>query len=96
VAIVTATIPKAVVVPQAAIVSGEEGGSAVLVIRAGSTVNLQAVEIGVRDGDKLQVLSGVSPGDQVVVVGGAGLDDKAKVRIVKPGEKEEKEEDEKK
>jgi len=46
------------------------------------------------------VVSGVSAGDRVVTVGGLGLDDKAKVRILKPGEKrpgevEEKDEDEK-
>ena len=33
-----------------------------------------------REGDKVQILSGVSPGDEVVVVGRLGLEDKAKVR----------------
>ena len=38
-----------------------------------------------REGDKVQVLNGVRPGDEVVVVGGIGLDDKAKVRVVEAG-----------
>ena len=44
-----------------------------------------------READKVQSLSGASPGDQVVTVGGVGLDDNAKVRVVQPGEKEEEE-----
>ena len=31
-------------------------------------------------------IEGVQPGERVVVVGGLGLEDGAKVRIVKPGE----------
>ena len=49
----------------------------------------------------MQVLKGVSPGEQVITVGGVGLDDGAKVRIVAAGEekeagKDEDEDDEKK
>jgi multidrug efflux pump subunit AcrB len=34
-----------------------------------------------------QVLSGVEPGQRVVTVGGLGIDDKATVHVIKPGEK---------
>ena len=37
------------------------------------------VKLGVREGDKVQMLNGVRPGEEVVTVGGIGLDDKAKV-----------------
>jgi hypothetical protein len=47
------------------------------------------VEVGAREGDKVQILSGVAEGDQVITVGGLGLDDKAKVKIG-GGEKDEK------
>jgi HlyD family secretion protein len=50
-------------------------------------VHQRKVEVGVRQPDKVQILSGVASGEQVVVVGGIGLDDKAKVKIVKPDEK---------
>ena len=48
----------------------------------------------------VQVTAGVEPGEKVITVGGVGLEDKAKVRIMKPGEKpagekEEKDADEK-
>ena len=90
-AIVTDIIRNATMVPAAAILPGEEGGTAVLTVSADSIAHLRPVEVGVRMGDKAQILSGVSPGDEVVVVGGLGVDDKAKVKIV--GGNEEKEED---
>ena len=42
----------------------------------------------------MQIVSGVAPGDRVITTGGLGLDDKAKVRIVQAGEKEEGAKDE--
>jgi HlyD family secretion protein len=91
VSIVTEVLKDVVVVPAAAILPGEEGGTAVLVLGADNTVHLKKVEVGVREQDKVQILSGASPGDQVVTVGGLGLEDNAKVRIVQPGEKDEEE-----
>ena len=90
VTIVTAILKDVTVVPASALLPGEEGGTVVDTIGADSTIHQKKVEVGVREPDKVEILSGVSPGDQVVVVGGMGLDDKAKVRIVKPGEEERK------
>ena len=92
--IVTETIKAATVVPIAAILPGEEGGTAVLVVPDGKVVHRRAVQLGVREGDKVQILNGVRPGEDVVIVGGVGLDDKAKVRVVTPGAPEEADEDE--
>jgi multidrug efflux pump subunit AcrA (membrane-fusion protein) len=39
------------------------------------------IEVGVRQGEKVQILSGLKPGEQVITVGGVGLEDGAKVRI---------------
>jgi HlyD family secretion protein len=89
VAITVATIKDAAVVPGSAIVSGEEGGTAVMTISADNTAHMKKVEVGVREGDKVQILSGVAPGDRVITVGAVGLEDKAKIRIAKPGEKDE-------
>jgi HlyD family secretion protein len=89
VTIVTATLKDVTLVPASAILPGEEGGTVVDAIGAGNTIHQKKVEVGVREPDKAQILSGVSPGDQVVTVGGLGLDDNSKVRIVKPGEEEE-------
>jgi len=40
------------------------------------------VDVGIREGDKVQLLNGVKPGESVVIVGGLGVDDKAKVKVL--------------
>jgi HlyD family secretion protein len=71
----------ATVVPLAAILPAEEGGTAVLTVSPDSIAHRRAVKLGVREGNQVQILSGVTPGEKVVVVGGIGLDDKAEVKI---------------
>jgi len=80
--IITELVKNATTVPSAAILPGEEGGTAVLVIDADSVAHRHAVKLGIREGDKVQILNGARPGDEVVVVGGLGVDDKAKVKKV--------------
>jgi HlyD family secretion protein len=93
VTIVAETVKNATVVPATAILPGEEGGTAVLTVGSDSTAHKKNVELGIREGDKVQILNGVRPGDQVVVVGGMGVDDKAKVRIVDTSVEEADDED---
>jgi len=81
-AIATEVYKAATVVPVAAILPGEEGGTAVLAVSSDSIAHKRAVTLGVREGNQVQILSGANPGEEVVVVGGMGLDDKAKVKIV--------------
>ncbi|HLI84916.1 MAG TPA: efflux RND transporter periplasmic adaptor subunit [Bryobacteraceae bacterium] len=87
--ILTATIKNAALVPSAAILPGEEGGQAVLVVGADSVAHLRPVDVGIHYGDKVQILNGVRPGEEVVVAGGLGVDDKAKVKIVGASEAQE-------
>jgi multidrug efflux system membrane fusion protein len=86
------TIRNASIIPVSAILPGEKGGTSVLTVSPDSTAHLRPVDVGVRYGDKVQIIRGVNPGDEVVTVGGLGVDDKAKVRIV--GDAEEKADDE--
>jgi hypothetical protein len=67
----------------------------VIAVDETNTAHLTKVQVGVREGDLVQVLyelqpdatvEGVQPGERVVTVGGLGLEDDAKVRVVKPGE----------
>jgi len=46
------------------------------------------VRLGVREGNKVQILSGANPGEDVVIVGGLGVDDKGKVKIIDTSVKE--------
>jgi len=97
VSIVAETLKDAVVVPPAALLPNAEGETTVMVVGADSVAHERKVEVGVREPDKVQILNGVKPGEQVITVGGVGLEDKAKVSIQKPGEKPagEKEADDK-
>jgi multidrug efflux pump subunit AcrA (membrane-fusion protein) len=90
VGVVTAEAVNAMVVPLTAILPGEEGGTAVVVVSSDSVAHLRKVDVGIREGDKVQLLNGVKPGESVVVVGGLGVEDKAKVKVLTaPGESDD-------
>ena len=46
-----------------------------------------------RQGERVQIVSGVQEGDQVVTSGGLGLEDKAKVAIQKPKSEDDDDDD---
>jgi RND family efflux transporter MFP subunit len=99
-AIVAATIDGAIVVPSSAILASDEGGSMVVVVDDKDVAHQKKIQVGVQEENLTQVIAGLTPGDRVVTVGGLGLDDKARVRVLKPGEKrpgevEEKDEEDK-
>ncbi len=93
VTIVTETIKNAMLIPVAAVLPGETGGTAVLVIDSDQVAHRRAVQLGVKQGDKVQVLSGVAQREDVVIVGGLGVDDKQKVKVVQPNAPGEDDED---
>ena len=101
VSIIAETIQNTIVVPATALLNSDEGGPKVMVIDKGSVAHERKISVGVRQGDRVQIVSGLTAGDQVVTSGGLGLEDKAKVTIQKPKEEDEdedadKEEDDKK
>jgi multidrug efflux system membrane fusion protein len=74
------TLSGVTVAPVAAIQHGAPG-SFVYRVKPDETVGVQAVKTGITDGDRVQILSGLEPGDTVVVDGADRLRDGAKVRI---------------
>ena len=80
-------IPNAIVVPGSALLSLEEGGEKVMVAGADGTAHERKVEVGVRQGDRVQILKGVKEGERVITVGGLGLEDKARLRLPSRGRK---------
>ncbi len=91
VAIIAETIQDTMVVPASALLNGDEGGQKVMVIDKDSVAHEHMVSVGVRQGDRVQIVSGVSEGDQVVTSGGLGLDDKSKVTVQQPKSEDEDE-----
>jgi hypothetical protein len=53
------------------------------------------VQVGIRTPEKVQILSGVDAGARVIVAGGLGLQDGAKVRLAETDKKEDDKKDEK-
>jgi multidrug efflux pump subunit AcrA (membrane-fusion protein) len=81
-------IKNAVIVPVSALLSSDQGGDKVMIAGADGLAHDSKVQTGVREGDEVQILSGVNPGDQVITQGGLGLDDRAKIQATKPGQGE--------
>lgn len=75
------TIPNALQVPANAVMPGEDGGTNVLVMAPDGTAKKRSVKLGIRTSDKVQILEGVTPADNVITEGGYGLDDGTKVKI---------------
>ena len=74
-------INDAIVVPVAALLSTDQGGDKVMVAGKDSLAHDHPVTVGVREGDLAQITEGIATGDQVIVEGGLGLDDKAKIDV---------------
>ena len=75
------TVPNAVQLPPSAILPGEDGGTAVLIVGADNTAHKRAITVGLRTSEAVQITSGVTPADIVVTQNGYGLDDGTKVKL---------------
>jgi multidrug efflux pump subunit AcrA (membrane-fusion protein) len=84
VSIVAETLRDTMVVPATAILNSDDGGQKVMVVTGDNVAHERRVNVGIRQGDRVQIISGLQSGDQVVVSGGLGLEDKAKVAIQQP------------
>jgi multidrug efflux pump subunit AcrA (membrane-fusion protein) len=71
------------VVPASAVISLDEGARAVFVVDSGRAVR-RRIETGLDDGRRVQLRSGVRPGEEVVVAGQAKLEDGRLVRVKPP------------
>ncbi len=94
VSIVAATLEGSTLIPAAAVLPNAEGETIVLVVDDKNVAHEKVVQIGVREPEMVQIVAGVDVGQRVVTQGGLGLEDKAKVRVMKPGEKAAGEKDE--
>jgi HlyD family secretion protein len=94
VSIVAATLEGATLVPAAAVLPNAEGETIVLVVDDKDIAHEKVVQIGLREPEMVQIVAGVELGQRVVTSGGLGLEDKSKVRVMKPGEKKAGEKDE--
>ncbi|HEX3986468.1 MAG TPA: efflux RND transporter periplasmic adaptor subunit [Acidobacteriaceae bacterium] len=81
------TVPRALVVPSAAVVVASSGKSAVMVIGADGVAHQTPVTTGISDNGQTQILSGLSAGQPVVTTGAASMDDGTHVKVAAPDDK---------
>jgi HlyD family secretion protein len=93
VSIIAETIQNTLVVPVTALLNSDEGGQKIMIVTGGNVARERKISVGVRQGDRVQILSGIQPGDQVITSGGLGVDDKAKVIVQAPKSDEDEDED---
>jgi multidrug efflux system membrane fusion protein len=75
--------PNALVVPTAAVITGQQGPYA-FVVKADSTTEVRNVKVARSAGDQIVIAEGLSEGDQVVTEGQLRLTAGAKVQIKQP------------
>jgi multidrug efflux pump subunit AcrA (membrane-fusion protein) len=93
VAIIAETIQDTLIVQSSALLNSDDGGQKVMVVVDNKIARERMVSVGVRQGDRVQILSGLQEGDQVVTSGGLGLEDKAKVTVQAPKLEDDDDED---
>ncbi len=72
--------PSALLLPRVSVI--RELRAAHVFVTEDDTAVKKAVELGLEEGDVVEVLSGVSAGDKVVVAGQGGLDDGQKIKVL--------------
>ncbi len=69
VTIVAKTVPHAIVIPAAALLTDTDGTSSVILLDSNNKPQQQKIKVGVRNGDDAQVTDGLKEGDRVVTIG---------------------------
>ncbi len=75
------TVPNAVVIPSAAVLTAPDGTSYVMVAGSDNRAHQKTVKTGIRQGDQVQILDGLAESDRVVASGAYGLPDNTKIRV---------------
>jgi HlyD family secretion protein len=84
---VAQTIPNALVIPAAGLLTGKDGSTSVMQVSADSHAHQKSIKIGIRQGDEVQVTEGLQAGDQIVAQGAYGLPDNSKIKAESPNDK---------
>jgi HlyD family secretion protein len=78
------TIPDALTVPAAAVLTEPDGTTSVMVIGDDSRAHQRDVKTGVRQENQIQIVSGLKAGERVVTAGAYGLPDNTRVQLQAP------------
>ena len=81
------TVPDALVIPTAALLTAQDGTTSVMQVSGDDHAYQKNVRVGIRQGDAVQVIDGLQAGDRVVASGAYGLPDKSKIKVESQNEK---------
>ena len=89
-AMISETVPDALVVPAASILTAPDGTTSVMVVGADNRAHQKNVKTGIKQGDDIQITDGLKGDEKVVASGAYGLPDNTKVSAeeAKEAEKE--------
>jgi multidrug efflux pump subunit AcrA (membrane-fusion protein) len=77
------TVEKALKVPVSSILTGQDGAKSVMVVGTDGAAHKKVVELGIQDGEDVEVTKGLTTADTVITSGSYGLDEGAKVKVGK-------------
>jgi HlyD family secretion protein len=77
------TVEKALKVPGSSILTAQDGSKSVMVVGTDGGAHKKAVELGIQDGDDVEITKGLTTADMVITSGSYGLDEGAKVKVGK-------------
>ncbi|MFL6305998.1 MAG: efflux RND transporter periplasmic adaptor subunit, partial [Candidatus Sulfotelmatobacter sp.] len=83
-ALTAQTVNGALVIPLNSVLTAPDGATTVLLAGSDGRAHQKAVKLGIRNGDDVQVVEGLSENDKVVSNGAYGLPDKTKIKIQTP------------
>jgi RND family efflux transporter MFP subunit len=81
---VARTVPNALAIPAVALLTAEDGATTVMVAGSDGHAHQRPVKAGIREGDRVQIVDGLEPGDRVVASGAYGLPDNSKITSANP------------
>ena len=84
---VAKTIPNALVIPAASLLTEQDGSTTVMLAGSDGQAHQRAVRVGIREGDRVQILEGLKAEDRVVGSGAYGLPDNTKIKAEGANEK---------
>jgi HlyD family secretion protein len=80
------TVAKAVKIPLSAVLTAADGSKSVMVVGSDGAAHKTAVQLGISDGDDVQVTEGLNGSETVITTGSYGLEDGTKVKVGKSAE----------
>jgi HlyD family secretion protein len=78
--IAVATVAGALIVPANSVLTSAEGKTSVMLVGKDNIAHSTEVKTGIRQGDSIQIVEGLKPGDGVVASGAYGLPDGARIQ----------------